>query len=69
MRRVVLDQGLPSTTAPMLRELGCDAIHVREIGMRDAEDVAILDFAVRESRVLITLDHDFPQFSHSLRRP
>jgi predicted nuclease of predicted toxin-antitoxin system len=38
-----------------------DAVHVREIGMLEAADAEILDYAARESRVVITLDQDFPQ--------
>ena len=61
MKRIVLDQGLPSTAAAILREDGWDAVHVREIEMHAAADSEILGFAVRESRVVITLDRDFPQ--------
>jgi len=45
----------------MLRSNGWDATHVREIAMSEAADAEILDFAARESRVVIALDRDFPQ--------
>jgi predicted nuclease of predicted toxin-antitoxin system len=61
MKRILLDQGLPATAAAILREDGWDAIHAREIGMRAATDMEILDYAASESRVVITLDRDFPQ--------
>ena len=61
MKRIVLDQGLPATAARILRDLGWDAVHVREIAMHEATDAEILDYAARESRVAITLDRDFPQ--------
>ena len=61
MKRVLLDQGLPARAASTLREVGWDAVHVREIGMHDASDIAILDRAAAESRVVVTLDRDFPQ--------
>ncbi len=60
MKRIVLDQGLPATAAAILREDGWDAVHVREIEMHEAADVEILEYAARESRVVITLDRDFP---------
>ncbi len=44
--------------AAMLRESGWDAVHVREIGVRDAEDSAILEYAASDARVVITLDRD-----------
>lgn len=63
MKRIVLDQGLPTTAALILREDGWDAIHVREIELHEATDVEILDYAARESRVVITLDRDSLRFS------
>ena len=42
MKSVLLDQGLPFGAAELLRKRGCDALHVREIGMRDATDREIL---------------------------
>lgn len=59
MTRVLLDQGLPRSTANDLRAAGWDAVHVGEIAMPQAEDVEILDFAAREKRIIITLDADF----------
>jgi len=61
MRRVLLDQGLPAPAAAVLRNNDWDAVHVREIAMSQATDAEILDYAARESRVLITLDRDFSQ--------
>ena len=61
MRRIVLDQGLPASAAIFLRQDGWDAVHVREIGMQEANDDAILDYASQELRVVVTLDRDFPQ--------
>jgi predicted nuclease of predicted toxin-antitoxin system len=61
MKRIVLDQGLPATAVVILQQDGWDAVHVREIEMHKAADNEILDYAARESRVVITLDRDFPQ--------
>lgn len=61
MKRIVLDQGLPATAALILRDDGWDAVHAREIALNEATDGEILDYAARESRVVITLDRDFPQ--------
>ena len=61
MKRILLDQGLPAKVTSILRTAGWDAVHVREIAMGEAQDVAILEFAARESRVAVTLDRDFPQ--------
>ena len=59
MKRVLLDQGLSPTAANLLRSDGWDALHVMDAGLDGAEDLEILDFARRDSRVCVTLDHDF----------
>ena len=59
MKRVLLDQGLAPRAATLLRADGWDAIHVIETGLDSAQDADILDFALRENRVCVTLDHDF----------
>ena len=57
--KLLLDQGLPRSTAELLRTAGHDAVHTGEIGMARAEDQAIIDHAVAEGRVVVTLDSDF----------
>lgn len=59
MRRVLLDQGLSPAAASRLRSDGWDALHVSEVGLDRSEDSDILEFALREGRACITLDHDF----------
>jgi predicted nuclease of predicted toxin-antitoxin system len=62
VKRLLLDQGLPRSTAALLRRGGWDVIHVSEIGMSRADDTEILRRARADSRVCVTLDADF----HSL---
>ena len=59
MIKAVLDQGLPRSTASLLREESWDIVHVGEIGMSKASDLQILSFAEKEKRMVITLDADF----------
>lgn len=59
MKRVLLDQGLPRSSARLLREAGWDGVHVGEIGMSRAGDAEILSVAQDEGRVCVTLDADF----------
>ena len=59
MKRILLDQGLSPQAAIALCEHGFDAVHVAEIGMSRAEDAEILQYARDDSRVCLTLDHDF----------
>lgn len=57
--KLLLDQGLPRTSAARLRSLRIDAVHTGEIGLATAEDAEILEKARREKRVVVTLDADF----------
>ena len=59
MKRLLLDQGLPRSSAILLTEAGWDVIHAADIGMSRAEDSEILRRARAEVRVCVTLDADF----------
>jgi predicted nuclease of predicted toxin-antitoxin system len=57
--QLLLDQGLPSSAASLLREAGIDAIHTAEINLSTAEDTEILQKALEEELIVVTLDADF----------
>ncbi len=57
--KLLLDQGLPRSTAEHLRQTGLDALHTGEIGMSTAADENIIAKAASEGRVVVTLDADF----------
>lgn len=57
--RWLLDQGLPRSTALLLRQQNLDALHVGDIGMASASDSEIIEVALSENRIIVTLDSDF----------
>ena len=57
--RLLLDQGLPRSTVPLLHKNRVEAVHVGEVGLASATDAEILEFALQQNLVLITLDADF----------
>ncbi len=57
--RWLLDQGLPRSAAKILNDVEEDAVHVGDIGMAASSDSLIVQHAMSEDRVIITLDSDF----------
>lgn len=57
--RLLLDQGLPRTTAPHLQSFGIEAVHVGDLGLAGGSDTTILDAARQQERIVVTLDADF----------
>ena len=57
----VVDAQLPPALARVLRHCGCDAVAVREIGLRDATDSEIWHYAIQRQAAIITKDEDFAE--------
>ena len=59
--KFLLDQGLPRGAAGILTALGHDTAHSADVAGPEAPDSVLLELAVKESRVVVTLDADFHQ--------
>ena len=57
--RFYLDENIPKAVAEGLRRRGVDILRAQESGMMGAPDLAHLDLASREKRVIFTQDADF----------
>ena len=57
--RLLLDQMLDAEVARVLAAAGYDVVRVSEVGMARADDAEVLTRAVRDGRVLVTLDEHF----------
>lgn len=57
--RILLDQMIDSKVAEKLSALGHDVVRVDDVGMARQDDAQILDRAVEDKRILITLDEHF----------
>lgn len=57
--KFIIDQQLPPALTTWLQRKGHDASHVRDHGLREAEDEDIWDFALRHRAIVVTKDADF----------
>jgi len=57
--KFLADMGISMTVVRELRQWEHDVIHVRECLPITSDDEVILDFALKEKRVILTMDHDF----------
>jgi predicted nuclease of predicted toxin-antitoxin system len=65
--KILIDAQLPPGLRLLLSQAGHDACHVFEIGLRDADDAQVWDYAVREGTAILTKDEDFA--ARRLRQP
>lgn len=56
--KFVVDAQLPPALARVLREAGHDAQAVRDLGLRDAEDSGIWEYALSHQAAIVTKDQD-----------
>ena len=57
--RFLIDEDLPRSTGNLLRRYGHEAIDVRDIGLRGANDSKVASYAQSKKLCLVTGDFDF----------
>ncbi len=57
--KILIDAQLPPGLSSLLNSICHQACHVAEIGLHDAPDTAIWDYAVRDGSLIFTKDEDF----------
>lgn len=57
--KIFFDENISPLHARELRADGYNALAVLEAGLSGASDERVLDFAIQEGRILLTLDSDF----------
>src|SRR5688500_12130291 len=60
---LLFDQNLSPKLARRLRDIYVGSIHVREIGLADASDTVIWEYAAHNGAVIVSKDADFHQRS------
>jgi predicted nuclease of predicted toxin-antitoxin system len=61
--KLLFDQNLSPRLPNLLVELYPESVHVRAIGLRDADDAVIWDYAKENGFVIVSKDSDFQQRS------
>lgn len=61
--RFLVDMNLATDVAVWLRTQGHDAVHLRELGLQELGDAAVLAKAAAEKRLVLTFDLDFADIS------
>lgn len=57
--RFLIDANLSPRLATLLASEGHDAVAVRHVGLREASDNEIVDYAVNDDRIVVSHDTDF----------
>lgn len=57
--KFLIDNALSPEVAEALRQQNIDAVHVRDLGLAEANDPEIFERAAREERIVVSADTDF----------
>lgn len=61
--KLLFDQNLSHKLARRLADLFPDSTHVREVGLKEAEDLAVWEYAKQRGFMIVSKDADFHQRS------
>lgn len=67
--RLLLDQNLSHRLVSLLGDVYPGSVHVRQVGLAEADDAAVWEHALREGLVIVSKDADFYQRSLLLGPP
>jgi len=67
--KLLFDQNISHRLVAALQQEYADSQHVREVGLKDATDAAVWQFAARNGFTIVTKDADFHQRSFLFGHP
>lgn len=67
--RFLLDANLPYSSLAVFKDLGLDAQHVSDLGLKAADDERIMAHAAKTRQIVVTRDLDFGTLAVHLNAP
>ena len=67
--KFLLDADMPKSTADIIRSFGYDVEDVRDIGLGAAKDKEIIEYALKNERIVVTRDTDFGEVLRYPKHP
>lgn len=67
--KLLVDQNLSFKLASRVADLFPDSVHVRDIGLKDADDRVVWDYAKQHGCIVVSKDSDFHQKSFVIGAP
>ena len=67
--KFLIDENLPARLEGLLSDLFPDSVHVKRVGLIEADDRAVWSFARTHGHCILTEDKDFQQMSVLLGHP
>jgi predicted nuclease of predicted toxin-antitoxin system len=64
----LVDENIPRNVRDWLKKKGFEVTYVSETNLRMAKDQIIAEYAVKNNLTILTLDIDYAQIYHTLRR-
>lgn len=65
--KFLVDMPLSPGLSKWLVQQGHDAVHAYDVDLAEASDIALLDYALRENRMILTADLDYPRLLSILK--
>jgi predicted nuclease of predicted toxin-antitoxin system len=68
LTRILVDENVPKRVVDWLKKKGFAITNVSETTLKNAKDYAIAEYATENNMTILTLDLDFAQIYHTLKK-
>jgi predicted nuclease of predicted toxin-antitoxin system len=68
LKGILVDENVPNNVREWLKKKGFDIVNVSETSLKRAKDYAIAEYAAKNKMTILTLDTDFAQIYHTLKK-